>query len=226
MALIYIVEDDDNIREIESIALSNSGHDVSGFACGKEFKKELAKRKPDLILLDIMLPDGNGLNLLERLKAMHKRENVIIISAKDSLEDKVLGLELGADDYLPKPFHLAELNARIKSVIRRQHHDGEVDIRLGNIRILPDKYQVLIDEKEVELNRKEYDILLYFINRPGRLVNKNTLAESVWGDHIDQVDNFDFIYAQIKNLRKKLKDAGATAEIKAVYGFGYKMTVE
>ena len=180
----------------------------------------------DCILLDIMLPDGNGLNLLERLKAMHKRDNVIIISAKDSLEDKVLGLELGADDYLPKPFHLAELNARIKSVIRRQHHDGEVDIRLGNIRILPDNYQVLIDEKEVELNRKEYDILLYFINRPGRLVNKNTLAESVWGDHIDQVDNFDFIYAQIKNLRKKLKDAGATAEIKAVYGFGYKMTVE
>ena len=180
----------------------------------------------DCVLLDIMLPDGNGLNLLEKLKAMHKRENVIIISAKDSLEDKVLGLELGADDYLPKPFHLAELNARIKSVIRRQHHDGEVDIRLGNIRILPDKYQVLIDEKEVELNRKEYDILLYFINRPGRLVNKNTLAESVWGDHIDQVDNFDFIYAQIKNLRKKLKDAGATAEIKAVYGFGYKMTVE
>ena len=169
---------------------------------------------------------GSGLDLLEKLKAMHKRENVIIISAKDSLEDKVLGLELGADDYLPKPFHLAELNARIKSVIRRQHHDGEIDICLGNIRILPDKYQVLINDREVELNRKEYDILLYFINRPGRLVNKNTLAESVWGDHIDQVDNFDFIYAQIKNLRKKLKDAGATAEIKAVYGFGYKMIVE
>ena len=180
----------------------------------------------DCVLLDIMLPDGSGLDLLEKLKAMHKRENVIIISAKDSLEDKVLGLELGADDYLPKPFHLAELNARIKSVIRRQHHDGEIDICLGNIRILPDKYQVLINDREVELNRKEYDILLYFINRPGRLVNKNTLAESVWGDHIDQVDNFDFIYAQIKNLRKKLKDAGATAEIKAVYGFGYKMIVE
>ena len=179
-----------------------------------------------IVLLDIMLPDGSGLDLLEKLKAMHKRENVIIISAKDSLEDKVLGLELGADDYLPKPFHLAELNARIKSVIRRQHHDGEIDICLGNIRILPDKYQVLINDREVELNRKEYDILLYFINRPGRLVNKNTLAESVWGDHIDQVDNFDFIYAQIKNLRKKLKDAGATAEIKAVYGFGYKMIVE
>ena len=137
-----------------------------------------------------------------------------------------MGLELGADDYLPKPFHLAELNARIKSVIRRQRRDGEMDIRLANIRIVPDTFQVFVDDKEIELNRKEYDILLYFANRPGRLVNKNTLAESVWGDHIDQVDNFDFIYAQIKNLRKKLKDAGALAELKAVYGFGYKMTVE
>lgn len=180
----------------------------------------------DCVLLDIMLPDGNGLNLLEQLKKMRKRENVIIISAKDSLDDKVLGLELGADDYLPKPFHLAELNARIKSVIRRQRRDGEMDIRLANIRIVPDTFQVFVDDKEIELNRKEYDILLYFANRPGRLVNKNTLAESVWGDHIDQVDNFDFIYAQIKNLRKKLKDAGALAELKAVYGFGYKMTVE
>ena len=223
---ILIVEDKPSLRELIQRSLEKERYVVEVAA---DFNSALCKIEDydyDCVLLDIMLPDGNGLNLLERLKAMHKRENVIIISAKDSLEDKVLGLELGADDYLPKPFHLAELNARIKSVIRRQHHDGEVDIRLGNIRILPDKYQVLIDEKEVELNRKEYDILLYFINRPGRLVNKNTLAESVWGDHIDQVDNFDFIYAQIKNLRKKLKDAGATAEIKAVYGFGYKMTVE
>ena len=223
---ILIVEDEPSLRELIQRSLEKERYVVEVAA---DFNSALCKIEDydyDCVLLDIMLPDGNGLNLLERLKAMHKRENVIIISAKDSLEDKVLGLELGADDYLPTPFHLAELNARIKSVIRRQHHDGEVDIRLGNIRILPDKYQVLIDEKEVELNRKEYDILLYFINRPGRLVNKNTLAESVWGDHIDQVDNFDFIYAQIKNLRKKLKDAGATAEIKAVYGFGYKMTVE
>ena len=223
---ILIVEDEPSLRELIQRSLEKERYVVEVAA---DFNSALCKIEDydyDCVLLDIMLPYGNGLNLLERLKAMHKRENVIIISAKDSLEDKVLGLELGADDYLPKPFHLAELNARIKSVIRRQHHDGEVDIRLGNIRILPDKYQVLIDEKEVELNRKEYDILLYFINRPGRLVNKNTLAEAVWGDHIDQVDNFDFIYAQIKNLRKKLKDAGATAEIKAVYGFGYKMTVE
>ena len=110
---------------------------------------------------------------------MRKRENVIIISAKDSLDDKVLGLELGADDYLPKPFHLAELNARIKSVIRRQRRDGEMDIRLANIRIVPDTFQVFVDDKEIELNRKEYDILLYFANRPGRLVNKNTLGEII-----------------------------------------------
>ena len=223
---ILIVEDEPALRELIQRSLEKERYVVEVAA---DFNSALRKIKDydyDCVLLDIMLPDGSGLDLLEKLKAMHKRENVIIISAKDSLEDKVLGLELGADDYLPKPFHLAELNARIKSVIRRQHHDGEIDICLGNIRILPDKYQVLINDREVELNRKEYDILLYFINRPGRLVNKNTLAESVWGDHIDQVDNFDFIYAQIKNLRKKLKDAGATAEIKAVYGFGYKMIVE
>ena len=223
---ILIVEDEPALRELIQRSLEKERYVVEVAADFNSALRKIEDYDYDCVLLDIMLPDGSGLDLLEKLKAMHKRENVIIISAKDSLEDKVLGLELGADDYLPKPFHLAELNARIKSVIRRQHHYGEIDICLGNIRILPDKYQVLINDREVELNRKEYDILLYFINRPGRLVNKNTLAESVWGDHIDQVDNFDFIYAQIKNLRKKLKDAGATAEIKAVYGFGYKMTVE
>ena len=223
---ILIVEDEPALRELIQRSLEKERYVVEVAADFNSALRKIEDYDYDCVLLDIMLPDGSGLDLLEKLKAMHKRENVIIISAKDSLEDKVLGLELGADDYLPKPFHLAELNARIKSVIRRQHHDGEIDICLGNIRILPDKYQVLINDREVELNRKEYDILLYFINRPGRLVNKNTLAESVWGDHIDQVDNFDFIYAQIKNLRKKLEDAGATAEIKAVYGFGYKMIVE
>ena len=213
---ILIVEDEPALRELIQRSLEKERYVVEVAADFNSALRKIEDYDYDCVLLDIMLPDGSGLDLLEKLKAMHKRENVIIISAKDSLEDKVLGLELGADDYLPKPFHLAELNARIKSVIRRQHHDGEIDICLGNIRILPDKYQVLINDREVELNRKEYDILLYFINRPGRLVNKNTLAESVWGDHIDQVDNFDFIYAQIKNLRKKLKDAGATAEIKAV----------
>ena len=223
---ILIVEDEPSLRELIQRSLEKERYVVEVAGDFISALRKIEDYDYDCVLLDNMLPDGSGLDLLEKLKDMHKRENVIIISAKDSLEDKVLGLELGADDYLPKPFHLAELNARIKSVIRRQHNDGEMDIRLGNIRVIPDKFQVLVDEKEIELNRKEYNILLYFINRPGRLVNKTTLAESVWGDHIDQVDNFDFIYAQIKNLRKKLKDAGATAELKAVYGFGYKMVEE
>ena len=223
---ILIVEDEPSLRELIQRSLEKERYITE---TADDFKTALQKIEVydyDCVLLDIMLPDGNGLKILERLKELHKRENVIIISAKDSLEDKVLGLELGADDYLPKPFHLVELTARIKSVIRRNHRDGELCIELGNIRLLPDTFQVLIDGKELELNRKEYDILHYFMNRPNRMINKNTLAESVWGDHIDQVDNFDFIYAQIKNLRKKLKDAGATVEIKAVYGFGYKMIVE
>jgi len=223
---ILIIEDEPSLRELIQRSLEKERYVVEAAPDFQSGLRKIEDYDYDCVLLDIMLPDGNGLNLLEQLKKMRKRENVIIISAKDSLDDKVLGLELGADDYLPKPFHLAELNARIKSVIRRQRRDGEMDIRLANIRIVPDTFQVFVDDKEVELNRKEYDILLYFANRPGRLVNKNTLAESVWGDHIDQVDNFDFIYAQIKNLRKKLKDAGALAELKAVYGFGYKMTVE
>ena len=223
---ILIIEDEPSLRELIQRSLEKERYVVEAAADFQSGLRKIEDYDYDCVLPDIMLPDGNGLNLLEQLKKMRKRENVIIISAKDSLDDKVLGLELGADDYLPKPFHLAELNARIKSVIRRQRRDGEMDIRLANIRIVPDTFQVFVDDKEIELNRKEYDILLYFANRPGRLVNKNTLAESVWGDHIDQVDNFDFIYAQIKNLRKKLKDAGALAELKAVYGFGYKMTVE
>ena len=153
----------------------------------------------DCILLDIMLPDGNGLDLLKELQALGKRTNVIILSAISL--DKVAGLDLGADDYLPKPYHLAELHARLKSLFRRSQREGEHKIQLGNIELFPDQFRVLIAGKQVELNRKEYDILYYFMSRPGRLVNKNTLAESVWGDHIDQVDNFDFIYAQIKNVK-------------------------
>ena len=223
---ILIVEDEPSLRELIQCSLEKERYVVETAGDFNSALRKIEDYDYDCILLDIMLPDGSGLDLLERLKTLHKRENVIIISAKDSLEDKVLGLELGADDYLPKPFYLVELNARIKSVIRRHQQDGEIDIRQGNVRIEPDKFRVFVNDRELELNRKEYDILLYFINRPGRLINKNTLAESVWGDHIDQVDNFDFIYAQIKNLRKKLKDSDATLEIKAVYGFGYKLIVE
>lgn len=223
---ILIIEDDPSLREIIHTTLKKERYIVEE---APDYQTALEKTEDysyDCILLDIMLPDGNGLSLLEEFKTKHKKENIIIISAKDSLEDKILGLDLGADDYLPKPFHLVELIARIKSVIRRNHREGETGIEYGNIRVNPDKFQVWIENKNIVLNRKEYDILLYFLQRPERVINKMTLAESVWGDHIDQVDNFDFIYAQVKNLRKKLAEAGATAEIKAIYGFGYKMTLQ
>lgn len=223
---ILIVEDDQDLREITVRSLEKERYVVSQ---APDFRTALLKIEDydyDCILLDIMLPDGNGLDLLKELQALGKRTNVIILSAKDSIEDKVAGLDLGADDYLPKPFHLAELHARLKSLFRRSQREGEHKMQVGNIEVYPDQFRVVIDGKQVDLNRKEYDILYYFMSRPGRLVNKNTLAESVWGDHIDQVDNFDFIYAQIKNLRKRLKDAGATPELKSVYGFGYKFVVE
>lgn len=223
---ILIVEDEPSLREIMQRALTQERYVVETATNYAEADAKLAAYTYDCILLDIMLPDGNGLDLLGELRALGKRTNVIILSAKDSLEDKVKGLDLGADDYLPKPYHLAELHARLKSLFRRNTREGEHTIQYGNIELVPDLFKVLIGGKEVELNRKEYDILSYFMLRPGRLVNKNTLAESVWGDHIDQVDNFDFIYAQIKNLRRHLKEAGATPELKAVYGIGYKFVIE
>lgn len=223
---ILIVEDEPALRELIQRSLEKERYVTEVAADLDAAMEKIELYDYDCVLLDIMLPDGSGLDVLQRLKELRKKENVIIISAKDSLDDKVMGLELGADDYLPKPFHLAELTARVKSVLRRKHRDGEHCLTVGNIRVQPDTFQVWVDGKQLELSRKEYDILHYFLNRPNRMVNKQTLAESVWGDHIDQVDNFDFIYAQIKNLRKKLKEAGSTVEVKAVYGFGYKLVVE
>ena len=223
---ILIVEDDNDLREITTHSLEKERYVVSQAPDYRTALQKIEDYDYDCILLDIMLPDGNGLDLLAELHALGKHTNVIILSAKDSLEDKVNGLDLGADDYLPKPFHLAELHARIKSLFRRKLREGERKLQVGNVELFPDDFRVMVQGKEIELNRKEYDILNYFMSRPGRLVNKNTLAESVWGDHIDQVDKFDFIYAQIKNLRKRLKDAGATPELKSVYGFGYKFVVE
>lgn len=223
---ILIVEDDNDLREITTHSLEKERYVVSQAPDYRTALQKIEDYDYDCILLDIMLPDGNGIDLLAELHALGKHTNVIILSAKDSLEDKVNGLDLGADDYLPKPFHLAELHARIKSLLRRKLREGERKLQVGNVELFPDDFRVMVQGKEIELNRKEYDILNYFMSRPGRLVNKNTLAESVWGDHIDQVDNFDFIYAQIKNLRKRLKDAGATPELKSVYGFGYKFVVE
>ncbi len=221
--MIYFVEDDASIRELVLYTLNNAGLQAEGFERPSAFWAAMEQVRPTLILLDIMLPGGSGLSILEELKKLKKRESVIIVSAKDSIEDKVTGLDLGADDYLAKPFHLAELHARVKSVIRRHQTDGNTEIEIENLTVRPDDHTVFINGEELKLNRKEFDLLYYFVTNPNRLINKTTLAESVWGDNIDQADSLDFIYSQVKNLRKKMKTADAIPEIKAVYGFGYKL---
>ncbi len=223
---ILIIEDEPSLREVMQRFLTKERYVVETATTMHEALFKVSDYDYDCILLDIMLPDGNGLDFMQQLKKMGKQERVIIISAKDSTDDKVAGLELGADDYLAKPFQLVELNARIKSVVRRNLYEGRMLIGLGNVEIDPAVYQVFVAGKELELKRKEYDILAYFITRPGYLVDKDMLVEGVWGDHMDQVDNYDFVYTQIRNLRKKLQEAGATIEIRSVYRFGYKMTVE
>ncbi|MBR2007482.1 MAG: response regulator transcription factor [Alistipes sp.] len=223
---ILIVEDDASLSEIIHRALVAEGYVVETASTFFEADSKLAGYSYDCILLDVMLPDGSGLHLLEHLRALGKRENVIIISARDSVEDKVAGLEFGADDYLPKPFHTAELLARVKSVLRRGRTAGELSISLGNVVLKPENRVVTIGGKELSLLKKEFEILLYFMQRPSHVIDKAVLAEAVWGDYADDSDNFQFVYAQIKNLRRRLADAAATIEIVAVYGFGYKLVVK
>lgn len=221
---ILIVEDEQELRETIRLSLLKEQFVVETAADYFSALDKIGGYDYDCILLDIMLPGGSGLDLLRELKRLRRTDSVLIISAKDSLDDKVEGLELGADDYLTKPFHLAELNARVKSLIRRRQAQGDVTVVAGNLVLYPDKRQAAVDGIPVQLNRKEFDLLYYFVVNANRVINRMSLAESVWGDNIDQADSLDFIYSQVKNLRKKLRQAGASVELKAVYGFGYKLS--
>lgn len=222
---LLIIEDEASLQELMTSALKKEGYVVENAMDYNEALDKLGAYSYDCALLDLNLPGGNGLDILKHIKKYCNKLNVIIISARDSIDDKVHGLELGADDYLAKPFHLAELSARIRSVSRRSHNDGELAYKAGNV-VLEDASQKLtVAGKEVTLLKKEFDILKYFLMRPGHTVDKAVLAEAVWGDHIDQSDDFQFVYAQMKNLRRKLVDAGADIEIKSIYGFGYKLLV-
>lgn len=220
---ILIIEDDLSFQEILRKALEQERYVVEVAPNYRTGLIKLSDYTYDCILLDINLPDGNGLSLLRELKAMKKTGSLIIISARDTIEDKVEGLDLGADDYLPKPFHLAELLSRIKSVMRRSNQGGDQFVRYGNVKVDPHTFDVWVADTKVDLSRKEFDTLLYFIQRPTRLVSKTMLAEAIWGDHFDDVDNYDFVYAQIKNLRKRLATYNASIEVVAVYGMGYKL---
>lgn len=222
---LLIIEDEASLQELMTATLKKEGYVVENAMDYNEAIDKLGGYNYDCVLLDLNLPGGNGLDILEHIKKKSNKLNVIIISARDSIDDKVRGLELGADDYLAKPFHLAELSARIRSVARRSRNDGELTYKAGNV-VLEDVSQSLtVAGKEVSLLKKEFDILKYFLMRPGHTVDKAVLAEAVWGDHIDQSDDFQFVYAQMKNLRRKLSEAGADIEIKSIYGFGYKLLI-
>ena len=219
---ILIIEDEKELSE--SIATYLKGED---YICeiASTFNKALEKTELyayDCILLDITLPGGSGLEILKELKADNKMDGVLIISARNSLDDKVKGLMLGADDYLPKPFHLSELSARVAAIIRRKNFDGNNLLKFNNIVVDTVAKLVSIDNKPLELTRKEYELLLYFVSNKRKVISKNAIAEHLWGD--DMEGNNDFIYTHIKNLRKKLMDTGEADYIKSVYGMGYKFT--
>ena len=186
--------------------------------------KKIDSFEYDCILLDITLPDGNGLKILEELKENNKTEGVIIVSARNSINERINGLRLGADDYLPKPFHLSELSARIAALIRRKKFTGNNKIVFHELSIDTLSKQAEINNTTLDLTKKEYQLLLYFIVNKGRVISKNAIAQHLWGDGADASGNFDFIYTHIKNLRKKLHEAGCNDYLKAIYGMGYKFS--
>lgn len=187
-----------------------------------EAEDKLISYTYDVVILDINLPDGNGLELLEIIKKKSPETGVLIVSAKNSLDDKLKGLDLGADDYITKPFHLAELNSRVNSLLRRRKFEGSKNIIFNEIEIDPNAKIAIANKVTLDLTKKEYFLLLYFVTNKNRVLTKEAIAEHLWGDNIDMVDNFDFIYTHMRNLRKKLKKSGSNDYLQTIYGLGYK----
>ena len=223
---ILIVEDETGLRESIEEYFTGEGNICE---TAKNYTKALSKinlYRYDCILLDINLPDGNGIELLKKLKDNNHSDGVLIISARNSLDDRLDGLNLGADDYLVKPFHLSELKARVTAIIRRKSFIGSNILVLNEITIDLLAKEVKVANSAVKFTRKEYALLLYFIANKGKVVSKNAIAEHLWGDGIDMANNFDFIYSHIKNIRKKLIEVGCADYIQAAYGMGYKFIEE
>jgi DNA-binding response OmpR family regulator len=221
---ILIVEDESGLRD--SIEAYFTGTE-SICETAKDYTSALAKvsvYRYDCVILYLTLPYGNGLDIVKHLKKNGHNDGILIISAKNSLDDRVSGLDLGADDYLTKPFHLSELRSRVAAIVRRKAYNGSNLLKFNEISIDLDARMVKVNDTPIKFTRKEYALLLYFIANKGKVVSKNAIAEHLWGDSIDIADNFDFIYSHIKNIRKKLVEAGGNDYIQAAYGMGYKFT--
>lgn len=223
---ILLVEDEPELRKSIKQFLYQEGYVVESASDFANAEGKAADYDYDCVLVDITLPGGSGLDIVKQLKANNSKAGIIIISAKNSLDDKIVGLDLGADDYLPKPFHLSELNARVKALIRRRNFDGSKELVLNEITILPEERRVKVKNEEVTLTGKEYDLLMYFVSNKNRVLSKNSIAEHLMGDHADQADNHDFIYTHLKNLRKKLSDKGCKDYVQTVYGMGYNFKTD
>lgn len=223
---ILLIEDEKDLADSVISYFNPEGYIIdkaSTYAMGEE---KINTNEYDCALVDLMLPGGDGMNLVKLLKKANPQCGIIIVSAKESLDDKVNGLNYGADDYITKPFHLAELNARLKSLLRRKLYEGNNRIIINELQIEVEKRELYINEIAVELTRREFDLLMFFISNKERALTKEAITEHVWGDNSSAFDNMDFIYTHIKNLRKKLKEYGARDYIKSVYGIGYRFSLK
>ena len=219
---ILLVEDERVLAEGISSHLEREAFIVETVFSYKDAVEKINLYSYDGVIVDINLPDGLGFDIVEMLKKIKATSGIIIISARDALDDRIRSLDIGSDDYLTKPFHLSELNARLKAVLRRRHFGGSNDITYKEIRINYNSRKVFVNDTEVSLSRKEYDLLLFFISNIDIALTKAAMAEHLWGDSIDSADSFDIVYSQIKNLRRKLTEKGCTDYIQSIYGIGYK----
>lgn len=219
---ILLVEDERILAESIASHLGKEAFIVESVHTYNDAIEKINLYRYDGVIVDINLPDGLGFDIVEALKKIKATSGIIIISARDALDDRIKSLEIGSDDYLTKPFHLSELNARLKAILRRRHFGGSNEIIYKEIKINYNSRSVFVNNNEVSLSRKEYDLLLFFMSNIDIALTKAAMAEHLWGDNIDSVDSFDLVYSQIKNLRKKLTDKGCKDYIQSIYGIGYK----
>lgn len=218
---ILLIEDEPGLQSAVQHYLTGEGYTVTTVDTYRQAAEKVHDYDYDCLIVDLMLPDGNGLNLVRELKKQQSTVGIIVVTAKDALSDKLTGLDAGADDYLTKPFHLSELNARLRSVLRRRLFGGQATIQAGELTLWPDQQRVSIHDTDIKLTGKEYEILLFFIANADRLLSKSAIAEHVWGDAMDMADSHEFLYTHVKNLRRKLVAAGCPDYIQNRYGAGY-----